>query len=359
MAVSPTPAAAERMSLIDALKAIASQLIVLHHLAFYGPLSDAANELAPALIGWLSQNARIAVQVFLAVAGFLAARRLAPDGAPRVTDPLGMVGRRYWRVAVPYLAALAVAIAGSAIARLWMVHDSIPDAPSLPQVVAHIFLLHSILGYDSLSAGVWYVAIDLQLFAATVLLLWLAQRLGPTPRVAAGVAVAAFAALGVASLLHFNLDADWDVWAIYFFGAYALGALAYWSGAKDRSPVWLAALFIGGLAIAAVNDRPHTLVALSTALALGSARRLERRCCQSAAAAIAFLGRISYSVFLVHFPVCLVANAAFNHVAPGEPGIGAIGMLVAWLASNAAGALFHQLIERPIAGVPRRLGVSL
>ncbi|MEY4755596.1 MAG: hypothetical protein RJA34_494, partial [Pseudomonadota bacterium] len=29
-----------RLALIDALKAIGAQFIVLHHLAFYGPMSD-------------------------------------------------------------------------------------------------------------------------------------------------------------------------------------------------------------------------------------------------------------------------------------------------------------------------------
>ncbi len=33
---------ANRMPLIDAFKAIASQLIVLHHLAAYGPLASTA-----------------------------------------------------------------------------------------------------------------------------------------------------------------------------------------------------------------------------------------------------------------------------------------------------------------------------
>jgi hypothetical protein len=35
---------------IDTLKALACQLIVLHHLAFYGPMSDHAYSLAPDLI---------------------------------------------------------------------------------------------------------------------------------------------------------------------------------------------------------------------------------------------------------------------------------------------------------------------
>ena len=76
------PAVASRLAFVDALKAVASQFIVLHHLAFYGPMSDVANDLAPALFSWLSQNARLAVQVFLVIGGFLAAQGAGAERPP-------------------------------------------------------------------------------------------------------------------------------------------------------------------------------------------------------------------------------------------------------------------------------------
>ena len=45
------------MPVIDLFKAVASQLIVLHHLAFYGPMSDAA---APLVAGLLRDDPRSA-----------------------------------------------------------------------------------------------------------------------------------------------------------------------------------------------------------------------------------------------------------------------------------------------------------
>ena len=69
-----------RMPLIDAFKAVASQLIVFHHFAAYGPLSVAARQLAPATVDWLYDYARMAVQVFLVIAGFRLARGRAGEG---------------------------------------------------------------------------------------------------------------------------------------------------------------------------------------------------------------------------------------------------------------------------------------
>ena len=73
-----------RMPLIDALKAIASQLIVLHHLAAYGPLTEAVQQVAQKPIDWLYDYARIAVQVFLVIGGFLAARGFSADTIRRL-----------------------------------------------------------------------------------------------------------------------------------------------------------------------------------------------------------------------------------------------------------------------------------
>jgi peptidoglycan/LPS O-acetylase OafA/YrhL len=339
------------MPVVDAFKAVATQLVILHHLAFYGPLSDAAQPLAPAIIGWLSQHARIAVQVFFVVAGFLAAHRLAPTGLPSVVNPLAIIGRRYWRLAAPYVLALMVAIAGAAIARVWLRHESIPDLPTLPQILAHVLLLQSILDYDALTAGAWYVAIDFQLFALTVVVLWLAHVVGRRAEMGKLTTVVAFSALTLVSLLYFNLDAQWDVWAMYFVGAYALGALAYWAGARDCSAIWLVVMLAAGVAVMTLNTRPHTVVALSTALVLGAARQTNLLFRLPSFRPIGFLGQISYSVFLVHFPVCLVVNALFNRIAPDDPGIGAVGMLVAWATSIAAGALFHAYVEKPLGSM--------
>lgn len=343
--MSPRPS---RLACIDALKAVSSQLIVLHHLAFYGPMSDAAHALAPGLIGWLADYARIAVQVFLVISGFLAARSLAPAGHLTTPRPLATVWRRYQKLVVPYAAAIVIAIVGAAVARTWMHHDSIPAAPQLAQFVAHILLLHNILDVDALSAGVWYIAIDLQLFALLVFTLWLGRAVS---RNALALGVPLVAALAGLSLFWFNRDASWDIWAVYFFGAYGMGVLAFWASNPERSPMSLIVLAAMGAAALVVDFRLRIAVALATALLLAVSRRGGRLEHWPGGRLTAYFGKISYSVFLVHFPVCLMVNAVVTHVAPGKPMANAVGMVLAWIASNVAGAAFHRHVE---AGNPLR-----
>ena len=336
-------AARGRLAFIDALKAIASQLIVLHHLAFYGPMSDYATPFAPDLIAWLSQHARIAVQAFLVMGGFLAAQALARDGRMPADRPLfSLILSRYLKLVIPYLAAVLLAVACAAIARKLITHDAIPGAPSLTQFVAHAFLLQSVLGFDGLSAGVWYVAIDFQLYSLLLLTLWLANKAFPRRPFAGQLMVAALLS---ASLFYFNRDAGWDNWAVYFFGAYGLGALSYWTVQRRKISVWfllLAALTAGALLL---DFRSRIAVALIVAIVLGITRYSAAIEDWPKSKILAWLGQISYSVFLVHFSICMLINALFERFTPHTPTVQFSGMIIAWAASIAGGALFYRWVE--------------
>lgn len=352
--------APQRLMLIDAFKALASQLIVLHHLAFYGPMSDWTHRVWPDVVAWFSQDARMAVQVFLVVAGFLAARSLAPEGVLAATrSPGRLLGQRYVRIALPYIASLVVAVLCTELARQWMVHDSLAGAPGFWQFVWHALLLHTVLDVDSLSAGVWYVAIDFQLYALLLGLLWLSRGVRrPWPQLLVAVVV-------LASLFHFNLDADWDAWALYFFGAYGMGVLTWWatrSPAAWREGRWaMAALLALALLALALDFRGRIALALGVSAVLAAAQLHGWLTTWPRSRAVAYLGRISYSVFLLNFPVALVINALFTRHGSADPLVQTGGVLLAWLACNLAGAAFHHAVEQPLSrlGQARRRRISV
>ena len=298
-----------RLPLIDALKAIASQFIVLHHLAYYGPLSEAARDAWPSLFGWLANDARIAVQVFLVIGGFLAAQSLAPAGVLKPLQPLQLIKKRYLKLVTPFLAAVLVCIVASAIARAWLIDDAIPDRPTLWQILAHAALLHGVLGFDSLSAGVWYIAIDFQLFVVLLIALWAARS--TTLNTARWIGVGLVGIFSLASLFHFNRNAEWDNWAIYFFGAYGIGALTFWLSEQRTQFVGQILIALVTIAALAVDFRARILVALVTAIVLGISRRTQILETWPDSRVLGWLGKISYSVFLIHFPLILLANALF------------------------------------------------
>lgn len=333
------------MPLVDALKAVACLLIVSHHLAFYGPMSDLAYPLAPGTIDWLYEYGRMAVQVFFVIAGFLLAGKLAPRGASLVADPVQAIKRRYVRLAVPYLAALTLAIGCAALARGWMTHEAIPDAPGLLQLLAHALLLHDLLDQEALSAGVWYVAIDFQLFALAVTLLWLSgqiERRYPGLRAIAPVLIAG---LTMASLFVFNRDESWDETAFYFFGSYGLGVMGYWASRIPHRNLWLALLTLLVVAALLADFRARIAVAGMVALMLGMSRQYDGLKSWPVPSSLTYLGRISYSIFLVHFPLILIVNAAFFRFFPHQPAIAVFGLVLAFCISIVGGALFFRWVE--------------
>ncbi|MDP3799329.1 MAG: acyltransferase [Polaromonas sp.] len=339
----------QRLHGINALKGIACALIVWHHLAFYGPMSDVVHAVVPGLTGWLYDYGRMAVQVFLVMGGFLAASSLAPEGWAAFTQPGRLMLRRYYRLVPPYLVALAVCVLVAALVRPWFAHPSVPAAPTWLQAVAHVLLLQDVLGQEALSAGVWYVAIDFQLFVSSVLVFAGARALRQRwPQVPARLGVGLMLMLGAASLFFFNRHAGLDVTALYFLGSYTLGMLAFWAsratGQAQRAQWLLAMALIGGAALL-LDFRGRIALALLVALGLVWL--------QTSAVArqwreprwLVKLGQISYSVFLIHFPVCLLVNAVVSFFWPTQLLANALGLLVAFLLSLLAGTLLYRNVE--------------
>ena len=333
-----------RAWLLDLLRALACVLIVWHHLAFYGPMSDAALVLAPGLMDWLFEHGRVAVQVFLVCSGYLTAQGLSRHGRLAMSSGLSLLGRRYLRLAIPMLAAMSVVVVLSELIRPFFDHASLSATPTWGQALAHLVLVHDWLDYEAFSAGLWYVAIDLQLYALALGSAWLGGRWRWW----------VWTVLCLLSLWRWNLNADLDEYGLYFFGAYGLGLLA-WRVRHLPQPGrvhwgWLALLVLGALALW-LEWRWRIAVAWAVALALASvpgawmgeggahALPLSR--------AVGWLAENSYAIFLIHFPVSLLVSALVSQVAPNAPWPNAMGMLMSFGLSLWAGHELHEAMEGP------------
>ncbi len=343
---------ANRVPLFDVVKGLACCLIVWHHLAFYGPMSDTAYPLVPKLMQWLYDYGRMAVQVFLVLGGYLAAASLAPNGQARDTAPLEQIGRRYFRLILPYMAALAVCVVVSAGIRALVpghVALAVPGLPHMSQLIAHVLLMQDTLGYEALSAGVWYVAIDFQLFVLAVgalaLARWL-QTLRPGAKGLEHAAPMAVLLLTVASLFWFNLETELDTTGLYFMGAYGLGMLAYWSRqwARPMLGFWLLA-GLGSIALW-LDFRGRILVAVLSALALWGVGMVPALRQWNGLRPLQRLGQMSYSVFLIHFSVCLLVNQWVDAMWPELPWHNLVGMGLAFALSLLCGRGLFVLVEQ-------------
>ena len=357
MAESGSPRTAGRAWLLDVLKAVGCVLIVLHHLAFYGPMSDVVMQVWPGVIECLYDRARLAVQVFLVCGGFLTAVSLSKLQSLDVRSSLTLLWRRYLRLAMPLLAALSAVVLVSEIIRPQFDHSSLSALPTWGQAWAHVALSQHLLNMEALSAGVWYVAMDFQLYATALVVFLLAQGLAT-----ASAAVPAvwrqrlWLALTAGSLLWWSGNESLDDYAVYFYGSYGLGYLAYKSREIGFSrKTWALVL---GLALLAwwLDPRWRLVTALWVAALLARAPQswldasgAHKRLTQI----LQWLSQRSYSIFVIHFAVSLAVNAFVTHFWPEQLWPNGLGMLASLGLSLCAGAALFKWVEQPKPSLKR------
>jgi peptidoglycan/LPS O-acetylase OafA/YrhL len=217
-------------------------------------------------------------------------------------------------------------------------------------------LIHDLVGYEPLSAGIWYLAIDLQLVTLVALVFWCGSWLAHVVRTSGrGVhwAHAALAGLGVLSLFYFNRQPTLDRVCLYFMGSYGLGLILAWvmAGAVPRAFFWVYALLV--LAAVAVDFRSRLLVALATAIVVMAAQHFGWISHWPRSRAVRWLAGISYSLFLVHFPVSLVVNALWSSHVPPTPWLSLLGMFMAYAVSMVMAVIFHYGVERRVVRIGR------
>jgi peptidoglycan/LPS O-acetylase OafA/YrhL len=302
-------------------------------------------------MGWLADDARMAVQVFFVLGGFFTARHLSRSQPVTLKTVVSTLWSRYRRVGFPYLATLAIAVAANSLASRWMVHGAIAAPPSFNQLLAHVFFLHDLLGYEPLSAGIWYLAIDFQLFLLSTVAYFAvssaarrrSRNVGPE-----GMRrlVLCLSPLAISSLLWFNRDPRFDCFAIYFLGSYFLGIVLneVLEGRLDLR--WGLVYFCLVLFATWLDPRPRLLVATATAAIIYlEARRGDLfRWFQNPVTD--YLGKISFSLFLIHYPILLLVNAwCFRNLAL-SPRMAILALSLAYFLSLMAGTGLHYGVER-------------
>ena len=351
----PMPSAAERAWLLEAFKGLGCLFIVLHHLAFYGPMADVVAQAWPLGIGWLTEHGRLAVQVFLVCGGYLTAQSLAKQENFSVSQLGSLVRKRYLRLAIPLLAALSLTVLVTELLRPFFAHDSLSPPPEFGQVLAHVFFLQHLWGMDGLSAGVWYVAVDLQLYVSALLVMLMAQQAHarwPRWPLKAGL-LAFWCVLVAASLWWWNRHPELEDLNLYFLGAYGLGWLAHAVRHAQSPQIGALAILVLGAVAWWLEPRWRVATAWGVAMSLAcapqswwmGAGQTQRPWRQG----MGWLSRVSYSVFVVHFAVSLVVNAVVTHGWPADVWVNALGMLASLILSLLAGAWFYEKVEKPAA----------
>jgi peptidoglycan/LPS O-acetylase OafA/YrhL len=330
--------------IIDFLKTLAVQIIILHHLNRYGVIPLQVAEIYPQLVNWISDYGRFAVQIFLVMGGYLTAKSL-PNSLAKVGFIKSVVNR-YLRLAPSYIVALCITIACAAIARGIHYDDYIGEPEELIQILAHFIFLQKIFNFESISVGVWYLAIDWQLYVFIAFLVFTLQSFKHVLLVLFG--------LVTLSLLYFSTQSFYEDYFIYFVGAYGLGVIAYLT--EDSSPQEtrsIARIFLVFFTLLVIVDtffewRPKNVIDIVITLILTWKGKLLYSSINVPCPKIfIWFSQRSYCAFLIHFSLLLLGNAAYFKWQLQSTNLALVMLIGMWLCSWVMAHALYTFVEMP------------
>jgi peptidoglycan/LPS O-acetylase OafA/YrhL len=329
---------------VDFLKTIAVQIIIFHHLCNYGIISLKVHELYPHFVDFVGLHGRYAVQIFLVIGGYLTAKSL-----PQTLEKFGLwktIINRYLRLAPTYIVAILITMICAMIARVIHYEEYIGESETIAQLLAHFFFLQNILQFESISVGVWYVAIDWQLYIFTACLLFFMHSFKKVLFILPIVIVF--------SLMHFSQYPLFEDYFIYFIGAYGLGILAFLaedtSHLETRQPARILLLLFFLLILSdtffELRIKNVIEILLAVLLTLYGKRAYNSQNMKWSKICIWFSQR-SYCAFLIHFSLLLLGNSIYYFFQWKSSITGLFMMLLIWFFSWISAHFLYNLVEFP------------
>jgi peptidoglycan/LPS O-acetylase OafA/YrhL len=322
-----------RNETVDALRALAALSVCLFHFTS-GERFSAGSFLAPiGSYGWLG------VEVFFVISGFIVPYAMWRAGYTLSAWPAFMA-KRLIRLEPPYLVSILVVMA------LWVASTKAPGFRgqpidwSLAQIAGHVGYLNAVLGMPWLNPVYWSLAIEFQFY----ILIGLAM-----PALVAAPMMVRLAAVAGLVGLQFALPGASAATIIPALPYFAAGLLTFLLAAGLLRPAlyWLALALLGAFLLL-TRDWAEAIAAIGPAAAI-AAVRLPRM------GVIAWLGAISYSLYLLHIPVGgRVINLATR--VSDSPLFEVLTVVSAYALAIGAAAVLYAWVENPSRRVAAGIG---
>jgi peptidoglycan/LPS O-acetylase OafA/YrhL len=369
----PSRVVSNRFVFLDALRGLGALGITCYHVHRYRPLEIPADHLLSNVIQFVVRHGWASVQVFWVISGFVMAYSLRKTAiAPASFGNFTL--RRVLRLGIPYWTAILAVVAVDALSKPLLYRPDQPlidDPVSWTRLAANLGFLQDVLDLGNISAGTWFVCVDLQfglLFALMLAVVRVFSR--PLPGKAGRASVDAFVLmllfvpLGLASLFWFNVASyDYSAWVIYYFHMPLFGAMAWWALERriPRAVFWAFAVVMAAGVAYRWNlglDYKKSLdvfVALTTGIVIYFVGRRGHLGDWLAWRPLQYLGRISYSLFLTHYLTSWIVVSLGYYWTRDNAQAAVCWMTASVLVSIVLADLFYRCVEAPSLRLVARL----
>lgn len=340
---------------LDALRGLAALWVVFYHVG-----DDRMPHLLKVIPNWILTPVfhwgSLGVAIFFVLSGFVIAHSLRKA---QIDWPYfkNFTLRRLVRLSPPYYASIVFCLGLGIVAAI--AKGEAWPFPSPLQLAAHALYVQDLLKLGHINDAYWTLCLELQFYLSLCGLLFLTQRWGakataqPAAAPAAGqpAAIGPFSLMGLAAAvsLIWPLFIEQTSRPTYFlphWHGFLLGVFAYWAWTQRLRAVYFysyAAILIVG---AIVHQQIFTIACVLAAVALLLAGQYQRMGMLSHGS-LQFLGKISYSLYLVHTPV-LGAVFFLGFKVLGTTGLTELALIGAGVvASGAIAIALWWLVEQP------------
>jgi peptidoglycan/LPS O-acetylase OafA/YrhL len=334
-----------RIHVLDLLRGVASLAVALHHFG---------NVLAPGVLRSALSYGPLGVDVFFVISGFVIPYSLYHGGYTLRNYPI-FVAKRVIRLDPAYIVTIVLIILLGMLNWYFPFQKGLVFEASVPQVLLHLGYLNTFFGYPWLANVFWTLAIEFQYYLLMGLVFPLVFSRNTWTRIATLVILGA-----LSCIIHSSIYIFYFIF-LFIMGIstcqYRIGLIGKRQYVLILAIATLCALLSMGRATG-TGDSSITPTTLSFWLT---------RAGESAPATIAgfatvcailflraknpvfhFLGRISYSLYLIHSPIGRRALNVFLRVTGAESEAAKIGVIVMAVAvSIFAAYLLYRFVEQP------------
>src|SRR5581483_11200810 len=246
----------------------------------------------PAALRAILGEGRLGVEVFFAISGFVIAHTLRTAiVTPRYAA--AFILRRSVRLDPPYWITIALALLAAHLSAV-VLHRPVVRT-GMPSILAHTFYLQAFLGYPQILLTFWTLCLEIQFYLLLLLLVWISGRVS---RRAYGTLHVLLGLLSVAT--YCGLVPEVPGLFVHYWFMFVAGSTVAWA-ASGRIPAGAPFYVAAGCVFLGLARRTPEPVVSGVAVAILGAGVWRPAVMRSLSAKpIQWLGRISYSLYLVH-----------------------------------------------------------
>jgi peptidoglycan/LPS O-acetylase OafA/YrhL len=344
-----------RFRTLDGIRGIAAIAVVLYHLAKAVDRA-AASDWLPSWIRLVIDHGYLGVDLFFVLSGFVIAYSTREGNYT-----LGYLGRfalrRSIRLDPPYWFTIIAEITVVALT-LRFFTSAAPELPSIQQIAAHLIYAQNILGQGDILPIFWTLCYEIQFYLAFVLMLVVWQRFGNGKPILPVLALAAFFVISLI-VRYSALKSPLPGLAIDRWFQFFLGVLTWWTVSRRVSIRVLALACTVTLTVALADGHGfEQVVGVAGCVVIAYAGIQNKMGSMLAGRTTQFLGKISYSLYLVHLIV------GWRLVALADSMLPPLGTSAAWglfltgvVASVGAAVIMWRWIELPTIAFSKRVAL--